>query len=63
VCATPQLTWLAILQDRTPSVRARRRDVPIALEAVVTKCLAKERDGRYPSVTELSAALQPFGER
>ena len=31
------------------------------LEAVLSRCLHKERDGRYANVAELARALQPFG--
>lgn len=44
----------------TPSVRVHRPDVSEALDAVVTKCLEKQRVHRYASVQELALALLPF---
>jgi serine/threonine protein kinase len=46
---------------RTPqALRAYRSDVPRGLEAVVARCLEKERDRRYADVAELAQALSPF---
>jgi serine/threonine-protein kinase len=50
-----------ILELDAPSVRQKRREVPSALDAVVKRCLARDRDQRYPSVAELAAALAPHG--
>jgi len=44
----------------TPSIRALRPDVPLALEGVIAKCLEKKQAERYADVAELSAALAPF---
>jgi len=41
-------------------LRARRDDVPEALERVVLRCIARDRDARYANVTELAEALGPF---
>ena len=40
-----------------------REDVPSGLERVVTRCLAKEPDGRYTNYTALRRALLPFSSR
>ncbi|MCX6545779.1 MAG: protein kinase [Acidobacteria bacterium] len=47
----------AILRDTPVPVHRLRHDVPRALEAIVTRCLEKERDLRYPSGVELHEAL------
>jgi tRNA A-37 threonylcarbamoyl transferase component Bud32 len=43
-----------------PPLRDLRVDVPAELEAVVSKCLEKDRQQRYRDVAELAAALFPF---
>ena len=43
-----------------PPLRAFRPDVPEALQAIVLRCLEKDRDRRYPNVAALAAALLPF---
>jgi serine/threonine-protein kinase len=40
-----------------------RPDVPLALESVVSKALAKDRELRHATVSELAQALEPFGRR
>lgn len=42
------------------SPRSLRPDVPSELEAVILKCLEKERDQRYSNVAELAVKLLPF---
>jgi eukaryotic-like serine/threonine-protein kinase len=37
-----------------------RAGVPAGLEAVIAKCLAKDRERRYPDIASLAAALAPF---
>jgi eukaryotic-like serine/threonine-protein kinase len=49
-----------ILMQPIPSVRERQPDIDPALGAIVTRCLAKERQDRYGSALELYEALQPF---
>jgi serine/threonine protein kinase len=42
-------------------LRVRRAEVAPDLEAVVLKCLEKDRNLRYANVAQLAAALEPFG--
>jgi serine/threonine protein kinase len=51
---------VAIVTRDAPSVRARRKDVPFELDAVVQRCLAKDPELRPQSVAELGAVLEPF---
>jgi serine/threonine-protein kinase len=51
---------VAIVTRDAPSVRARRKDVPFELDAVVQRCLAKDPELRPQSVSELGALLEPF---
>jgi eukaryotic-like serine/threonine-protein kinase len=54
---------LKVAIDPTPSLRALRPDAPAGLEAVIGKCLQKDRDERYRNVAELAVALLPFAPR
>jgi hypothetical protein len=48
---------------RTPEpVRSRRRDVPPALDSIVSRCLARDPDDRYPTAGDLLVALEPVRE-
>lgn len=49
-----------VLQDEPTPLHKVRKDVPLELEAVITKCLRKCRDERFQSVVELKEALAPF---
>ncbi len=55
---TPGAILAAIVADEPPSLRARAPEVPAALEAIVGRCLVKDRDRRLQSVRELAALLQ-----
>jgi eukaryotic-like serine/threonine-protein kinase len=55
-------TCAQVLTAPTPSLRARRADVPPELDAIVQQCLVKQRDGRFPNVSQLTAALEPFSK-
>ena len=59
------ITELAIKvsSERTPSIRGWRPEVPGGLEAVVEKCLEKDRSHRYANVAELAQALLPFAPK
>jgi serine/threonine-protein kinase len=45
------------------TLRGARMDVPRELEAIVMRCLEKDKAKRYPSVAELAVALRPFAPR
>lgn len=46
--------------EPAPGPRAAREDVPIALDAIVARALAKKRQERFPSARELREALETF---
>ncbi len=46
-----------------PPLQAFRPDAPSGLEAVMLKCLAKDRSQRYLNVAELAVALAPFAPK
>jgi serine/threonine-protein kinase len=50
----------AILEMPVPSLRELRPEVPEELAAVVSRCMAKEREARFQSVGELAMALLAF---
>jgi tRNA A-37 threonylcarbamoyl transferase component Bud32 len=54
---------LKIVSNPPDPLRARRPDVPEALEAALLRCLEKDRNRRYQTVGELAGALAPFGSR
>jgi len=54
---------LKISSDPAPLLSAYRKDVPAALEPVVARCLAKDREERIQNVGELAQALQAFASR
>jgi len=49
-----------ILSEPPLSMRLRRPEVSVQLEAVVKRCLEKDPDARFRNVAELARALQPF---
>jgi serine/threonine protein kinase len=59
------VTELAIKvnNEPTPAIRSFRPDVPSGLEAIVFKCMQKDRRQRYRNVAELALALLPFAPR
>lgn len=54
---------IQVANEPTPPIRTFRPDVPGALEAVVFKCLEKDKEDRYRNVAELAMALLPFAPR
>jgi serine/threonine-protein kinase len=51
----------AIVADPAPLLRTLEPSAPEALEAIVSKTLAKRPDDRYQDVRALAEALSPFG--
>jgi eukaryotic-like serine/threonine-protein kinase len=56
----PELV-VKIMSADPPSVRAVRQDVPQAVEAVIRKCLQRERTARFQNVADLAVALENHG--
>jgi serine/threonine-protein kinase len=49
-----------LLEEEPIPIRARRPDIPEGLAAVISKCLAREPDARYPDAASMRRALKPF---
>jgi serine/threonine-protein kinase len=60
---TAPALFAMITADPPVSLRQHRADAPAELEAVVLKCLEKDRARRYQTVAELARALRPFASR
>jgi serine/threonine protein kinase len=60
--ATPQLCG-KILRDPVPPARELRPNTPEGVEAILRKCMEKERENRYENVGELAIALAAFGSQ
>jgi serine/threonine-protein kinase len=60
--SVPELA-VKIVTEPAPAIRTFRPDVPGALEAIVFKCLEKDRRERYRNVGELALALLPFAPK
>jgi serine/threonine-protein kinase len=58
----PELV-LRITTEPPSPLRDIRPEVPVGLEAVIRRCLEKERERRYPNVAELALALLPFAPK
>ena len=54
---------IQITNDPAPPIRTLRPEVPAGLEAVIAKCLEKDRARRYRNVAELALALAPFAPK
>jgi eukaryotic-like serine/threonine-protein kinase len=55
---TPAGVIAAILREDPPPIGAQRTDAPPALDRVVRACLAKDRDDRWQSATDLARELR-----
>ncbi|WP_394845611.1 protein kinase [Pendulispora brunnea] len=53
--------FAAVLEHEPPPMRSLRSEIPSALEAVVSRCLRKKPEDRFPSVADLAVALVPLG--
>jgi len=51
---------VSIVIDPHVPLRTRKPELPVALEAIVDRCLAKEPGDRYADVHALAVALAPF---
>ncbi len=51
---------IKIATEEPPPLRALRPDAPAGLEAVLARCLQKDRNSRYGSVAEFARALAPY---
>jgi eukaryotic-like serine/threonine-protein kinase len=54
---------IKVASEPTPAIRSLRAEVPSGLEAIIAKCLEKDRRRRYGNVAELALALSPFGPK
>ena len=54
---------IKVASEPTPAIRNLRAEVPPALEAIVSKCLEKDRRRRFANVVEPPNALAPFGPK
>jgi serine/threonine protein kinase len=53
--------WENVKGGAVASVLSLRRDAPIAIEAIIQRCLEKDPEKRYQNVAELAKALLPLG--
>ena len=54
---------LRIATEAPPPLRAIRPEVPAALEAIIFKCLEKDRAHRFQNVAQLALALRDFAPK
>jgi serine/threonine-protein kinase len=52
-----------IIADPPTPLRSARSDTPPALEAAVQRCLEKDPEDRYQTVSDFAKALEPFAPR
>ncbi len=51
---------LAVMTAEPPLLRTLAPHASVALEAIINKCLTKDRDGRFQTAAELADALRPL---
>ncbi|MCY1022179.1 serine/threonine-protein kinase [Pyxidicoccus sp. MSG2] len=56
----PQLMITGVLDEPMPRLRDVAPDTPVALAAVVDRCLLKHKEERFPDALSLLRALEPF---
>jgi serine/threonine-protein kinase len=54
---------IQVANEPPPSLRTFRPDAPSGLDAVISRCLEKDRRRRYPNIGELAVALLPFAPK
>ena len=59
--ASPAERIAATLGHALVPLRERLPDIDPALDAIVMRCLSRDREERFANVAELAAALEPFG--
>ena len=55
--ATPYAILVKHMQEMPPSLHQRNSFIPVDVDAVIQRTLAKKRDDRFPSATDLAQAL------
>jgi serine/threonine protein kinase len=56
-------TLRMVVRDDPPSLAAKCPHLPPQLEAIIGRCLQRDRDKRYQTAGELARALLPFGSQ
>jgi len=54
-------TLAAVLNNKPPSPRSIRPDIPVELDAAIMKCLEHVPQDRFSDVSQLAQAIAPFG--
>ncbi len=55
--------WMRIAEQAPPPLRSLRPETPSSLEAVIFKCLEKDRARRFQNVAQLASALRDFAPK
>ena len=58
----PQVCGL-VIQAEAPPASSRRADLPVEIDAIIQRCLAKNPNDRYQNVAKLALALQGLAGR